>query len=83
MRLHTRPPCFAGRVARAFLEVADHGLVLCTRPGLAWLVSDGDTVLTQVAIDHPMPVPAGAVPHDIDTMHSPACFQIPPDFDKM
>ena len=30
------------------------------RPGLAWLVADGDVVLTQVAIDHPIPVDRAA-----------------------
>jgi DNA segregation ATPase FtsK/SpoIIIE, S-DNA-T family len=58
-------------------------LPIPARPGLAWLVSDGDIVLTQVAVDHTIPVLAGVVPDDIDTLRSPGCFQIRPDFDKM
>ena len=57
-------------------------LPIPARPGLAWLVSDGDVVLTQVAVDHAIPA-MSRVPHDIDTVRSPDCFQIPPDFDKM
>jgi S-DNA-T family DNA segregation ATPase FtsK/SpoIIIE len=58
-------------------------LPIPARPGLAWLVSDGDIVLTQVAVDHAIPAKSCAMPHDIDTVRSPGCFQIPPDFDKM
>ena len=30
-------------------------LPIPARPGLAWLVSDGDVVLTQIAVDHAIP----------------------------